>query len=105
MQSAGDLSPIDRVEILELIASYGMAWDAADADAFVGLFADDAVCTFYRNGADIPSVELRGRQALRHAIETRAGGFRDMGLVTSHFMVSTQLRAVDTTTTHARSNG
>lgn len=101
----GDLSPADRDRIHDLITDYGTAWDAADADAFAGLFTTDAVCVFYRDGADTPTATLEGPQALRHAVETRAGRFRDMGLVTEHLMTSTRLEVVDATTVRAHSNG
>jgi len=104
-RSADDLSPSDRARILDLITDYSKAWDAADADAFAGLFTEDAVCVFYRDGADSPSATLEGAQDLRHAIESRAGRFRDMGLVTDHRMANTQLEVVDATTVRAHSHG
>ena len=99
-----DLRPSDRHEILDLIASYGAAWDAADAEAFAGLFTADGVCVFYRNGGGQPAAELAGRKALRDAVQARAGRFRRLGLVTRHCMSDTVLTVVDPATVRAHTN-
>jgi hypothetical protein len=96
------ITPTDRAEILDLIDSYGSTWDAADAEAFARLFTADGFCVVHRKGAARSSVELRGRQALRDAVHSRAGRLRRTGLVTRHCMGATELTGVGPETVRAR---
>lgn len=98
------LNPSDRTEILDLIATYGTAWDSADAETFTGLFTEDAICAFYRNDADTPSALLEGRRALHQAVDARAGRFKTIGLVTNHIMSESTLTALDEDTVGERTD-
>jgi len=94
------LSQQDRAEISDLITLYGFTWDAADADSFGDLFADEAVCAFYLNGAAEPASELHGREAMRKAAIDRAGYFKEIGLITKHFMPNSVITEIDDMTVH-----
>lgn len=96
------LTQQDRNEILDLIAQYSFAWDAADADGFASLFVDDATCVFYLNGEANPSSELHGKERMRRAAVERAGYFKKIGLTTKHFMPNTVISEVDAVTVQVR---
>ena len=81
-----EMSVEDQLNIHELIAKYSFAWDSADVEGFAALFTDTAICRFYLNGAVTPTTEISGKNELRQAVIMRAGFFKDIGLVTKHFM-------------------
>lgn len=98
-----DMSAEDQLSIHELIAKYSFAWDGADVEGFAALFTDTAVCRFYINGAITPSTEISGKNALRQAVITRAGFFRDIGLVTKHFMPNSVITQLSPASAEVRS--
>jgi hypothetical protein len=85
----------DRLLILELISLYSFAWDSADADGFAELFTENAICTFFLNGAKTPTTKLSGKESFREAAITRAGYFKKIGLVTKHFMPNTVITPIE----------
>ena len=58
------MSADDRLAIVELVAAYAHAWDAADAEAYAALFTADAVFELFRAGSDEPASRLEGRAAI-----------------------------------------
>lgn len=89
-----EISVEDQLQIHELIAKYSFAWDGADIEGFAALFTDAAVCRFYLNGAETPDTEISGRQALRQAVIDRAGFFKEIGMITKHFMPNSVITPV-----------
>ena len=59
MTVAGDLDALDRLLILELYAEHAQAMDAGDTEAFVGVFAPDAVAYGVRGHAAIRDFHRR----------------------------------------------
>jgi hypothetical protein len=97
-----ELSVVDQLQIHELIAKYSFAWDGADIEGFASLFTDQAVCRFFLNGAETPDTEISGRQALRQAVINRAGFFKEIGLVTKHFMPNSVITPVSSDVVQVR---
>lgn len=59
------MSADDRLAIMEQIARYSHAWDARDTDAYIAVFAPDAVFEMFRPGAVEPELQHVGRDAIR----------------------------------------
>jgi SnoaL-like domain len=90
-----NLSPQDRIEILELIANYAYSWDGRDADGFSKLFTEDAIRDNYIDGETSPRSRLQSRAELRqHASESFGG--RLVGVHTRHHQTNTVLIHVAT---------
>ena len=98
-----DMSVEDQLSIHELIAKYSFSWDGADVEGFASLFTDTAVCRFFLNGAVTANTEIAGKNALRQAVITRAGFFRDIGLVTKHFMPNSVITSLSPASAEVRS--
>lgn len=69
----------DRLEIMDLIHSYGHFADAGDMQAFIGLFAEDAVI-------DIGIPGVSDKAALRAAMQNRPAA--DAGAPSRHVMTN-----------------
>jgi len=61
-----ELSVENQLQIHELIAKYGFAWDGADIEGFASLFTDQAGCRF--------SSMVRKRLMLKSPVRRRSGG-------------------------------
>lgn len=87
-EPAMDARAQDRAAINHLIIKYAQAYDALDADAYVSVFADDAVFTF-------SGKTLRGKAQIRTVVTDaqarRAGAAADKPVMKSFHSITNSL--------------
>ena len=84
----------DRLAILEQIARYSYAWDDRDLEAYVALFAEDAAFVVDPELPDGPSVDARGREAIRAWASERMAA-RKPGVQVRHHQSGTLFEELD----------
>lgn len=78
------MSADDRLAILELISRYSYTWDECDTEAYVALFAEDAVFKTDPNHPEGPILHLEGREAIEAWARSRHEGRDRSGLQVRH---------------------
>ncbi len=84
----------DRLAILEQIARYSYAWDDRDLEAYVALFAEDAVFVVDPELPDGPSVDAEGHEAIRAWAQQRMAA-RKPGVQVRHHQSGTLFDELD----------
>ena len=64
----------DRFAILDVIGRYSQAWDAKDADAYAGCFAEDGIVEVYTPAREEPVQRHVGRAAIHAWAHRRLTG-------------------------------
>ena len=83
------ISTQDRERILDLISHYSHAWDNKDSEAWVALYADEAISQTYAAGRLLGEA-LTNSERLTHA-QKRHAMFAENGIQTRHIQTNTLL--------------
>ena len=78
----------DRLAILEMIARYSYAWDEQDAEAYMALFAEDAIFEVDPELPGGPATHAHGREAIGAWARERMAA-RVVGVQTRHHQTGT----------------
>jgi len=79
---------VDKLAILEAIATYSYTWDDNDVDGFAGIFTRDAMWTFY-NAADAEWITYDSQDAIRAYTAARIPIKIKEGIRSRHYQLGT----------------